>query len=288
MILFFFIVGAGLKWFPETDFDKEYQPGLDKSPPEYIFCEGYVEGWILQPISVWTDLAFITSGVALMLMAAVRSGGRSGSERTNLTPIEKFSLGLPTAYSMIVLFMGPGSMYYHASLKDWCGWADWFSIANWASFGFGYTLWRMLDPMFDKNKRSWLVWVFWLGMAVPVGIVGACSIELRDELRYLTIGLWVGLEGIFMIMIGFSSARKCCECIKIRRNGWMFVGTLFTFLAAFGFWIPSGGVESLRVWCCNPDSSLQGHGYWHIFAAAGTFMVYLHWSEERNLRSGSS
>ena len=69
LMLFFFIVGAGFKWFPSTQWDEGYESGLEKTPTEYVFCEGYVEGWILQPISVWTDLAFMTSGVALIRTA---------------------------------------------------------------------------------------------------------------------------------------------------------------------------------------------------------------------------
>ncbi len=127
------------------------------------------------------------------------------------------------------------------------------------------------------------MWGLWGLMAIIAGIIGAVSAESRDALRNVTIVSWVACELFVMCVIWGAKFGWWCNFLKIHRNGWLFGGAVLAFIAAFACWIPSGGGgESVRVWC-NADSALQGHGFWHIFAAVGTFMIYLHWSEERIL-----
>jgi hypothetical protein len=276
LILAFFIVGAALDWIKDAPMDPDYKPGLAKKPPVFIFCEGYTKTWIQQPISTWTDLAFVLSGLGLMLIASLRSGPSSDGNPAD-PPILRTGSWIPFLYSAVVVYMGPGSMYFHASLKSWAGWCDAFSISNWAAFGLGYTTWRLCHTHPRVGDNCWPLLVVWLGVAIPAGILSAVTGDGRTVLM-ICVALWVLMELVLMSMVGVAWIRKQPDPLQIHRNGWWLLACTLAFLAAFGCWIPSGGVT--RIWC-NPDAASQGHGFWHIFAASGTFIVFGLWGSER-------
>ena len=122
--------------------------------------------------------------------------------------------------------------------------------------------------------------VILLGVVLlPTAIAGAVNAEARDLLRNGAIGVWVTTELFVLVVkwgVGFGWWKNF---LKIERSGWMLGGTLLCFVFAFGCWIPSGGTD-WRVWC-NPESALQGHGYWHILAGLGTFAIYMLWCSEK-------
>ena len=269
LMIAFFVFGLGLDWFPDSAFDIAFADGLDKTPPEFIFCEGYVDGWIKQPISVWTDLAFMVSGLAIGLRLALCSG----SDKDRM-PMQGWGI-VSLMYVLTVIYMGPGSMYYHASLKDWAGWSDWFSIINWAAFGLAFTCWRMLRKQVGNNQ--WPFWLIWVAVAVITGAIGLYE-PAREAIRFVIIPLWVISELVFLIWQAVAKAKKEENPFGVVRNKWgWFLAAVLAFIFAFAVWIPSGGV--FRAWC-NADSWFQGHGCWHILAALGTYFVYHFWSTE--------
>jgi hypothetical protein len=276
LMLFFFIVGAGLDWIKSAPMDPDYAKGLAKKPVEFIFCEGYAKSWIKQPISVWTDLAFVLSGVGLMLIAALKSGPE-GAAAPDDPPILRTGSWAPFLYSAVVVYMGPGSMYFHASLKSWAGWGDAFSISNWAAFGLGYTTWRVCQNHRLVGNNCWVLLVVWLGVAIPAAILSAITGNGRAVLM-ICVAFWLLLELVVMVMVWGNWSGRWKNPLPFDRGGWWLLASALAFLAAFGCWIPSGAV--LHIWC-NPTSAAQGHGFWHIFAAAGTFTVFGLWGSER-------
>src|SRR5687768_8554118 len=102
-------LGLGLQWLPETS-EQICEGG-------YCYCEAYQDGLIKQPLSVWSDLAFMIAGMLILVLASkVRPDApnpMAGSQ-----PIYSLLLGL------IVIYMGPASMVFHASMKAWAGWFD--------------------------------------------------------------------------------------------------------------------------------------------------------------------
>lgn len=259
----FFLLGLVGKWLPKTEYNVDYKKGL-KNPegPVYKFCEGYEKGWIKQPIAVWSDLAFVVAGLIAVLWAGTRTDAPTNPmvDPENVTPL---------AYGIVVIFMGPASMFFHASMKEWAGWFDNLSIVIWAAFSLSYTVARL--AVVGLGWSMWPLWVLFGIIVVGLAILTWFSEKSHTYTQIGTAGAFVLLELIVMIII-WCDGNPGFE----RSTGW-FIASLGAFAAAFLCWIPSGAVFN---WWCDKDSALQGHGFWHLFAAMGTLFVYLYFASE--------
>jgi len=255
LMALFAILGA-LRWLPSTPDDDEYAAG------EVIFCEGYEDGWIKQPIAVWSDLAFMAAGLAIVLIAGTGSAAPSN-------PMSDSGSAIPLVYALAVIFMGPGSMFFHASMKKWGGWCDNMSIIIWAAFSFSYTLARLFQHWF-----GWPLWTLWILAGIIIGAAGLITAIWPGTHRWsqiITGGAFFLVELVLMIAI-WSGSPPGFE----RSTGW-FLAVLGAFAAAFACWMPSGAVW--KAWC-DHDSPVQGHGFWHLLAAIGTLLVYCYFASE--------
>ncbi len=259
----FFVIGLAFHWFPSTANDADYDDFLNTGDPEKItFCEGYETGWVKQPIGVWSDLAFIAAGLAIALILGTRP---VPAPNPMADPVSLIPLG----YALALIFMGPGSMLFHASLKNWAGWFDNLSIILWAGFGLSYTVTRLLGAWFGAPLE--LVWLIFGAIAVIVGVLTALNRLSPRNSQLIVAGLWFVVELLLMVAawLGFTPGFQ-------RSTGW-FIAVLVAFIIAFACWLPSGAVW--RIWC-NPTSPFQGHGFWHLFAAIGGLLVYCYFASE--------
>lgn len=265
-----------LKWFPKTPDEKEFHEGK--------FCETVEETRpIKQPINTWTNLSFLAAGLMVILIA----GNTPTTPTSASTPMSDPQSMVPLFYGLIVMFLGPGSMLFHASGKKWGGWFDEMSMVVWVGYSFSYTVTRMGIIQIPFGTLAFLI----------VGIIAVISAVkgLRNDstgkdqpdntLEVIFIGLaglWLLSEVGAMILIAFGHP------LGVRRTASWFAGAIMCFIAAFVCWIPSSrqrlfleqyipGIDHL--WC-NPDSPYQGHGFWHMFAAVGALLVYLHYTTE--------
>ena len=84
------------------------------------YCEARGAGWIAQPANTWSSLAFIVAGLAIAWHA---SWART-TERSALGgPLSSTRL-YPVLLALSVCLLGPGAMFFHASLTDWSGILD--------------------------------------------------------------------------------------------------------------------------------------------------------------------
>jgi hypothetical protein len=225
------------------------------------FCEAARPGLVRQPANTWSDLGFVVVGLAIGAHAARHRRGP-------YAPNGMQAGGLyPALYAAIVVFMGPGSMFFHASLTRWGGTLDVLSMYGFVGFWVVYAVargWRL--------SRRAFAWTF-VGLMVAIGVpqvaLGHPSAPVFGPLA--AVGLALEL------------------LMRRRRRGpawlpepapadgrWLAAGSA-GFAAAFALWLPSRTGGPL----CDPHSLLQGHAAWHLLSAATPGCFYLYWRSER-------
>jgi hypothetical protein len=268
------IMATRLKWLPWTPDEKEYHEGK--------FCEAPETGHtIIQPINTWSNLGFVAAGLLIVYIAGLRTAPSANWMAQPGSPV-------PLVYGLLVIFLGPGSMFFHGSGKKWGGWFDVMSMVAWVAYSLSFTAARLLQ---------WPESNLWIMAAVIIGVIGAVSAvrglraarvgvdrqeDWFDKIFYILAGVWLLAEfaTMFLIWSGHAPGFK-------RSTSW-FIAAVLAYIAAFVVWIPSSGqcdllkkfipgIESL--WC-NPSSPYQGHGFWHLFSAVGALLIYLYFASE--------
>jgi hypothetical protein len=218
--------------------------------PDTCYCENYLRpGPIKQPANTWSNLGFIAAG----LLVLGQTGRRSGGPRANPMRAPGF---YATLYGGLVVFLGPASMFFHASLRAWGGWIDLVSMMLYSSFLLVYDLVRI-------RGASWRVFgAIYLPLVLAQGLADALVPKSGQLLFGAGIGAVLVLEAL--ILRGHVPG--------LRRQGrpW-FAAALGLFAAAYGgIWLWSNTAGPL----CDPDSILQGHALWHLLCAASTLCLY--------------
>ena len=123
------------------------------------FCEAARPGWIRQPANTWSNLGFVIAGLAIAWYAGVRAhlGVTLGAHP-----------GLATAYAVLVVLLGPGSMAMHATQSDLGGHLDLLSMYLVSGFALAYGLMR-----FVHRGPGFLAVVFVLA------VVAGMAVQLR-------------------------------------------------------------------------------------------------------------
>ncbi|GAA4398627.1 hypothetical protein GCM10023168_04910 [Fodinibacter luteus] len=219
------------------------------------FCEAARPGWVRQPVNTWSNLAFVVAGLAVAWYAAdrVRLGLTMGAHP-----------GLATAYAVLVVLLGPGSMAMHATQTDLGGHLDLLSMFAVSGFALGYALMR-----FVRRGPAFMAVVFLVavvvGMAVhlrggsvpPVGHAGNAAFAVQ-------VGGAVALE---VALIRRRSPRQ---------DVWFGLASVATLAVAFAIWTTG---QRDHPWC-RPESLLQQHGLWHVLCALAAYLLFRHYAAE--------
>ena len=202
-------------------------------------------------------------------------------------------------YGLIVIFLGPGSMLYHASGKKWGGWFDMISMVAWVGFSMSYTLTRILNHLFDAP-----LWIIWVLALIIVGGIGLRTLlnslddfrpvpenaESEAEIENEADGAH-GLDSIFFVSVAWIIVEIIVWLWFQFGNGpgfnrdvtWL-IWVIIMYVLAFVAWIPTNGEIDIgpisKNALCAPKSFLQGHGFWHLFTALATLFVYLYFMSE--------
>lgn len=234
------------------------------------FCEQFTEGAVVaQPINTWSNLGFVVAGLSLLIAVAVdqrRWEGRDLAEAPNPWVTGGF---YPAFFGVIVMLMGPGSMIFHAGLRQWGSIVDNLSMLMLTGFVLVFNLGVLLPALRKKGVFT----------AVYAGLVGGLiAIEFATNgaqpvtLTIFAVSLLgaVGTE----VALWFNTGRLA----RVMRNPAAAVFALSTFVMSFVVWLLSsdGGPA------CDPDG-FQGHAFWHAGTAlaAGVWGHYLR--SENNL-----
>jgi hypothetical protein len=218
--------------------------------PDTCYCENYTRaGPIKQPANTWSNLGFVAAGL-LVLGQARRP---RGTARANPMAAPGFYTML---YGGLVVFLGPASMFFHASLRAWGGWIDLVSMMLYSSFLLVYDLVRI------RGASLRLFMVIYLPLVLAQGLVDALVPKSGQLLFGAGIGGVLALEALIL--------RGHVPGLHRQGRPW-FAAALGLFAVAYGgIWLWSNTAGPL----CDPDSLLQGHALWHLLCAASTLCLY--------------
>lgn len=210
------------------------------------FCEAvHVDEVVRQPSNTVSSFGFVLVG--LLIVTASLGLVSSVSKLISLYGI---------ALGLMVVIVGLGSAYYHASLTFTGQFFDILGMYLMASFVLMYAVQRLYGLSF---RRSIALYVL-----LNICLTGM-QILIPDLRRYtFAIVLVVGLIVEFMYL-------KRHPIITAR---WLYMG-LGLFAFAYVIWI----LDNSRI-LCVPDSLLQGHAVWHLLGACATGCLFLYYASE--------
>jgi len=219
------------------------------------FCERAHVGLVAQPSNTFSNVGFMGMGLWL---AWLTDHGTLYAHRHNL--LNRYR-AYPRLFACVVAFLGPGSMFLHASHTKWGHRVDVASMYLFACLMISYAAaraFRLSTARFAALYTSLCV-VFVATTFVP---------SVPDEAAF----------GVLLAAAGAAEAGLARWRPETTRERRWIVAALVAFLAAFAVWVRS---LSNGPWC-NPDSALQGHAAWHLACAiaAGCTVVYLRSEQE--------
>jgi hypothetical protein len=262
--------------------------------PVYPFCEPIQpNAAVKQPWATWSDLSFVASGLWLLWFLQFFVGpdflgsppGGSFAARLGYeTPMAEIGW-LSVVYGFIVIFMGPPSMWFHASIRDWGGWFDSMSVVFWLSFGAAYVLHGLVCGLWGKARgvsRTLIVLGIWLGLCLVLGVIGAICADLRTVGYFVSGGSWLILEIVYLI-VGLVSSR-----VVYRRGWWLFAINAGLLLGTMILWAefnPDLGRELgfISYADCQHREGFPGHAVFHILASFATITTFLSFASERKV-----
>lgn len=258
--LFLIFVVAG--WPGEND-------GCVGEIPNQCFCERFDERdvtagepGVRQPVNTWFNLYAIGTSLIVALIVYLDRQDPAASDGRNLM---RSHTGVPDLYILAVLFLGLGSMWFHASLKAWGGVVDGASMYAFAAFLIVYSVRRFWDS----------AWFFWIGYLLTVGLFTFLHSVLPS---YVNIGILVAIYLGVEIYI-WQRSGKILRGKLTTQLLWIFA--VLSILTATFFWAASQTGNFM----CDPDSFFQPHGLlWHPLAGVTAMLLYFYWREADDRR----
>jgi hypothetical protein len=212
------------------------------------FCEAARHGWLKQPANALSNLGFVAVGVLI--------GWHAGHPEGRLA-----RPGLATAYGVVVVLLGPGSMAMHATQTTLGGHLDMTSMFLVASFAAAYALMRAV------GRGS--------GFFAGVFVVALLACELVERIpTELPVVMHAG-----NVIFGALLVLTIVVEVRLRRHTpagdlrWI-IGAVASIAVAFVVWNLSKNGAPL----CHPHSLLQGHATWHVLCAVSAYCLYRYWN----------
>lgn len=222
--------------------------------PDHCFCERIRGGAIRQPVNTWSNLAFILTGLLVIVVASCDLSRVSRSDASN--PM-RTQFVYPAVYGIAAILVGVGSMWYHMSLAFAGQVVDVISMYLLTGFMLLYNLSR-IRRMSDKTFV-------------------ACYLLLNVVLGYLSIRWpasrrWIFLTLVLAVIVSEGLVRRAR---RPRMNVAFLYAGLVSLAMACGVWI----LDITRA-ICSPTSWFQGHAMWHVLMAALIGFIYLYYRSE--------
>ncbi len=255
----------------------QFGPTNAAQDPHQCFCENFdlekvkAGAWgVRQHANTWSNLFPLLIGLIL----AWKSGADRASGRlVESSRARPWGGGYPLIMTLIVGFMAPGSMYFHASLTEWGGWTDSMSMYMFVYFLFVYgVLVRR-----SKKEHSGLYFRFFVLFVLGVG--ASMFVLVMTDLYVKGYGLLLLWPAVVF------AVSELVQWFIYRRDARWFWAALVAQGLALVIWRAS--VDNGRPLCIGddvfgPESWLQAHGLWHVLANIVALFLFLHFRSERD------
>lgn len=208
--------------------------GFDNTPPG---CELAVDGFLREPASAWSSLAFVIAGIVIVILGRRRRRALEASP----TPAEVLEPS-STTYAVLVAGIGVGSVVQHGPNPAWADVAHDLPLAATLVF-------IVADAVADLTGRHRLWW-WW---ALPTA-------ALLPVIHYFPDQGDMAQGAVAVVAVVISLVR-----------GWHRPAIRRPVLTTLALLAIGGVLEILSRDgpLCAPQSLWRGHAAWHIFVAAG-------------------
>ncbi|HSK72645.1 MAG TPA: ceramidase domain-containing protein [Pyrinomonadaceae bacterium] len=231
--------------------------------PTTCYCEDFNRKDVLsgapgvrQPVNTWFNLYAIGTSFLVALFVYFDRERFSSGGAPNLIRSTSLAADL---YVFAVLFLGLGSMWFHASLTKWGGILDGVSMYVYAAFLFFYTIRRFWDS-------AVFFWVGYFTAVILFTFLHAVGVPSLINIIIL-VAAYLAAEVYIWIRTGKIMQGKP-ETIVL----WVFAA--LSILAATFFW----AVSQTGNFMCDPKSFFQPHGLlWHPLAGVMAVLLYFYW-----------
>lgn len=199
------------------------------------FCE-VSDGPLNQPVNTLSNLGFVVAG---LLVALRVQQGRAGAVR------------LPTAYAVLVVLLGPGSMAMHATGTVAGGELDVLSMYLVAAFALAQAVART---------------------SAGTATVFALALAAQEAANLSRVEVPVVHEAG---NAAFALTLLVAVVVEARRGTRWLAAAGGALVVAFAVWNTAQTGSAL----CFPHSLYQGHGVWHLLCAVSAYCLFRHWAE---------
>lgn len=189
---------------------------------------------------------------------------------------------VPEVWVFAVLFLGLGSMWFHASLSSTVSWFDGMSMYVFASF----------LPVITVRRRFNIGVFFYCAYAVLVILFTMLS-RILDSVDLISMKLIAALVGAYFVtelalqiydLIRLGGPSAWWEEVKAGwRDGWAKRATIFWWVGAacFGLATMFQILSQTGGPLCSATSWFQPHGLlWHTLSGAMAMLLYFYWREQ--------
>lgn len=228
------------------------------------FCEQtFMEKVVRQPINTFSNIVYLMAAVIILRRGWKDQGRKAPYNIVSANPFYSIT------YGVILFYTFCASTFFHSSLIHFASRLDFsavYSLALFPMMYFTHRLW-LLSLGLPSNRRhakslytvipvfSLLYFAFTFG--VPDG--------WDDQVVFALILIMVVMGAILELKDpGRTNHRYLIICIA----------AIMIAIVWFVF-------DTHKI-LCNPDSVLQPHSLWHLFAGTSTFYFYLYIRSEKN------
>lgn len=208
---------------------------------------------VQQPANTWSNLFFLLAGLLVV---------------TRRFDVGTMTFALSTGY----LFLG--SFLFHASITRF------WQVADVA--GIYAVLWVLVGHAVHRTS-GWA----WHWIVIPVGILDVVFTAFKRDMDSVGLGSTVWLIVFLVILVIFVAVHAGFTINKIPdnakgRGGKIAVVVTMAILPGvlFGLGFMCRALDVNRTWC-DPDSAIQGHAFWHFFAAVAMYFTWRFFDRSR-------
>jgi hypothetical protein len=202
-------------------------PWADWPQGPAAFCEASLCAWVRQPGNTWSNVGFLVAAAAIF--------AATGTDRRHR----------PMAW--ILVLMGLGSAFYHASETRTGHWLDWAGMLSMTAYMAAFCVGRATS-LSAPGRRAVFAAVLALGLAP----LAWSALPLRET--FLALNLLCPAAEAYLAL------RPETRSPSYR---W-FVVAWAAFGAAFALWV----LDERGILCDPDDHVVSGHAGWHLLDAA--------------------